>query len=483
MRTVFRIARRVFGSLRTREEIQDFTASINEWALQGEEDENRIEAMRKIIEVFTRNNTELNLSGLSLRSLPEKIWHLTSLEVLDLANNRLTSLSEEVVNLNSITRLNLYNNSLTTFPMAIFGSFGNQNLGVTIDIESNNFSMSMIRNLRARSRNTGVNFFISANELPRQNGGQSMRIIEVLNSIINKAKSEDQKENIRNFLGKEELAVFKKFLIECCTRTEGKNVKKDEMIEALFEIVAKMQESNVVKGKCISLAEIAFGDCGDRVALTFAYMQLPQNLSDREVKDFNKKELKNYAKDNFIIKFLNDKAEVKINEMRAQGEEPDEIENYLAYLQISDKLGLNLKAIQMLYQANVTEHDLNIAEAEFRSLNLNKKIAEYIYDDASIKAQHPDIKLIITAIANKDEFSSDFIEGESGQEYKERLGKLQESVKKLTVTKIENYLAGKFVVIAEPESDSEEEEVSPNTKVANPAVFNIGELRQSEVAL
>ena len=433
--------------------------------------------------------TRLNLANNQLSTLPEVIGNLTSLDKLYLGDNRFLTIPSEILNLRSLSELYLYgnqistlpieignltslnklylsDNQLTTIPDSILTSFRDLNQRVRIEASDNRFSPSEAERLGALVQGSGITLDISIHDRVQVSTQvEQAQTADILDKLINKPETEDKKQILREFLAKEELINFRRFLSECCTRTEGKHFKQ-EMMQALFEIVTKMQDSEVVKEKCKVLADTSFDTCGDRVTLAFAYMQLPHNLSDKEVKDFSRRELKDYAKDNFIISFLNEKAEIKIDEIKTNGGLLDEIETHLAYLQIAPDLGLELNAIQMLYQrcSNVSEADLSNAKEEFNSFDLNEKIAEYIYDDESIKAQHLDIKKLSGKISDQGKFSADSLKNETEQDYLTRIGNLQKLVKEEAISKIVNYLAGPnirtHVEISEydlePDSDSEE---------------------------
>src|SRR3989338_5707822 len=62
---------------------------------------------------------ELNVASNRLTSLPAEIGGLQALQRLNVYNNRLTSLPEEIGRLQSLQRLNVYNNRLTSLPAEI----------------------------------------------------------------------------------------------------------------------------------------------------------------------------------------------------------------------------------------------------------------------------------------------------------------------------------------------------------------------------
>lgn len=72
-----------------------------------------------IAEAKRTEATELDLSGLELRAVPETVWELTALQKLDLWGNQLTALPERVGELTALQRIDLSDNRLTTLPAAL----------------------------------------------------------------------------------------------------------------------------------------------------------------------------------------------------------------------------------------------------------------------------------------------------------------------------------------------------------------------------
>jgi Leucine-rich repeat (LRR) protein len=62
---------------------------------------------------------ELRITGMRLKAVPDVVWDLTELTVLDLSNNRLDSLSQGIGNLIHLERLILNRNYLLTLPVEI----------------------------------------------------------------------------------------------------------------------------------------------------------------------------------------------------------------------------------------------------------------------------------------------------------------------------------------------------------------------------
>jgi|GEM_PF-3344003 len=109
----------------TIQEVQDFAISLNPWLEEEGIDEDqktaRVEAVSRIVQAYQEDSTRLNLSGLSITSLPAEIGNLVKLTELDLSDNRLTTLPERIGDLTALTDLNLSLNQLTTLPESIGG--------------------------------------------------------------------------------------------------------------------------------------------------------------------------------------------------------------------------------------------------------------------------------------------------------------------------------------------------------------------------
>lgn len=85
--------------------LEEIREHLEKWARGSEQaaGENRVEAMRRIIDAYYKQSPaveQLDLSGLQLTSLPDLIFSFYKLAILDLRQNRLTSLPEELRALN-----------------------------------------------------------------------------------------------------------------------------------------------------------------------------------------------------------------------------------------------------------------------------------------------------------------------------------------------------------------------------------------------
>jgi hypothetical protein len=279
----------------------------------------------------------------------------------------------------------------------------------------------------------------------------------IIGKIIAKAPAGKRKE-LQDFLQSENLSdFFKEFLSEC-PRTRGWKNKEALMTQGLLNIVDQMSQNQALKTKCEILAETALGSCEDRVTLAFLQMQLAINLSGKELQNMSISEVYDYAKQESLMNFLTNKAEAKILQIedfkRGIGEAEasriikDEIEIYLAYLQIGQELGLKMQASDMLYQAcsHVSNEELQSAKQEFLAADQNQRIASHIYNDDYLK-QHVFVKSIIEEVGNRAEFNADSEQSENDLDavYLNRIKNLQQSFITTVISEISSEIEKAFV--------------------------------------
>ena len=77
------------------------------------------EVLSRINQAALKEASELDLSGLGLKSLPPQVGNLTNLTFLDLEHNELTALPSEIGYLTNLTGLGLAGNQLTRLPPEI----------------------------------------------------------------------------------------------------------------------------------------------------------------------------------------------------------------------------------------------------------------------------------------------------------------------------------------------------------------------------
>ncbi len=112
----------------------DFRTGLQAWVdlAPEEEAESRAKAMEEIINAKNQRSTSLSLRQLRLSSLPEEIWSLTSLKILDLGYNNIETLPAGFSNLAALEILNLSHNDqlkeiseeILSLPALIFLSLG-----------------------------------------------------------------------------------------------------------------------------------------------------------------------------------------------------------------------------------------------------------------------------------------------------------------------------------------------------------------------
>ena len=344
--------------------------------------------------------TLLNLVNIQLTTLPPEIGNLTALKWLFLRNNQLTTLPPEIGNLTALMELDLSNNQLTTLPHSLLAT----RIERYVNLENNLISPAEAGILNELTRENRVNLRISIHDHTQPTTPQAEALTAmVIDKIL---ATSSNKEELGAFFRSPDLKDFKMFLGKC-PHTEGWKSQEAEMIGCLLEIANKMSQSEAVKRRCETLAETAVGSCGDRVSLAFVQMQLALNLSDKEVKDMSPQEVYDYAKQESVIKFLSEKAKAKIAKIKTTGGALDEIETHLAYLQIGQELGLNLKANGMLYKrcSNVEDRDLESAKQEFLELDREFEIAKHIYEDKILR-KNTFVNEIIEKVAAREEFNT-----------------------------------------------------------------------------
>ena len=121
-----------------------------------------------------RSLKELSLSGNELSTLPEAIVNLTSLEKLDISYNKLTMIPERIGYLTSLQELNLKVNQLKTLPESIINLISLQKL----DLSHNRF-LTLPESLQHLSKLK--NLLISGNIFLNQMDRKTRIVIKLLN--------------------------------------------------------------------------------------------------------------------------------------------------------------------------------------------------------------------------------------------------------------------------------------------------------------
>jgi Leucine-rich repeat (LRR) protein len=444
----------IFRIMRARSEILERLKKVlNDWIIR-EEDEylpieinSRIEAKRRILECFKDNSDSLNLDGLDLTSLPNGIIaKLNHLRVLNLEGNQLTEIPAEIGKLKELIFLNLDGNELTQVPAEIWNltrlktlflkdnqltqipvEIGNLKELEHLHLEGNSlittlpdslFNPDRVPKLNLNLINTGIspdeelrlNTLIQNSRVELYIGAQQQDQ-DIAAKIIAKAPKK-RRESLKIFLEEStELESFKIFLGKCSEADGWRSnpANREKMTKALSRLVCAMSQNDALKERCEAIATQASESCGDRVTFYYAKMLLAQNNERIPIAEMNDIHLFNYARQEAVVKFLDEEATKRVTEIeKANDGRPflEEIETHLAYLQAAPRLGLKLPAIGMLYRnwSGVSEETLDIAVAEFNSQSIHL-IAEYIFNDEGGLRNHPAVDGLI-AEAREREFAS-----------------------------------------------------------------------------
>ncbi len=437
--------------LRRAEKYEEFEKVLNDWIIREEDEylpiekDSRIEAKRRILKCFKDNSNSLHLDELDLTSLPNGIiGKLNYLKILNLEGNQLTEIPAEIGKLPELIFLNLNDNELTQIPAEI----GNLKFLKTLLLEDNQLTeipakIGKLKNLEhlylegnslittlpdsfsnpervttlnLKLKNTGISLDeaqILQNSIQnsRVSYGDQRQNQDITAKIIAKT-SKRRREFLKNFLEEStELESFKIFLGKCSEADGWRSnpANREEMTNALSNLVDAMSQNDALKERCEAIATEASVSCGDRVTFYYAKMLLARNNGLIPIAEMNDIQLFNYARQEAVVKFLDEKATKKVTEIeRANNGNPyrEEIETHLAYLQAAPLLGVKLPAIGMPYHdlGFVSGTDLNTAVEEFYSQNTHL-IAKYIFNDEGGLRNHPAVDRLI-AEAREREFTS-----------------------------------------------------------------------------
>ncbi len=349
--------------------------------------------------------TELQLDNNELTSLPETFGNLVNLKHLRLEDNQLTSLPETLGNLVYLTELFLRKNQLETIPDSLF------NKRRYIDLEQNRVTQTEVGRLNQLARRSRVSLCVSVFE-PQQatnfTSNQHPQQNQVINLILNNCQNTEEKAALQNFLNSPEIGGgnFNRFLSECPKKAGWKKDHGASMSKSLYELVNKMKEDEVLKNRCLTIADQTFEDlnCGDRIAISYVNMLLASRITQKQISEMSESEFFEYAKQGTVISLLGKEADDKITTFRQRGGALDEIEVRLAYLQAAPRLGVNLPNSEMLYResSNVTNEELDGVVTEFNRCSLNRRIAEHIFKSEDLK-KFGEIEKVIKEESGKEE--------------------------------------------------------------------------------
>lgn len=103
---------------------QCFDKGLEQWVQEGASGEMRTIAKHRIIEAYTQQAEDLDLTSLHLKSLPDFLGSLMNLEELNLSDNRLASIPDSVSNITPLKRLDLSCNGFDRVPEIVFSLTG-----------------------------------------------------------------------------------------------------------------------------------------------------------------------------------------------------------------------------------------------------------------------------------------------------------------------------------------------------------------------
>lgn len=103
---------------------QFFDEGLEQWVQEGASGEMRTIAKHRIIEAYTQQAEDLDLSSLHLKSLPDFLGSLINLEELNLSDNRLASIPDSVSDITLLKRLDLSCNGFDRVPDIVFSLTG-----------------------------------------------------------------------------------------------------------------------------------------------------------------------------------------------------------------------------------------------------------------------------------------------------------------------------------------------------------------------
>ena len=426
--------------------------------------------MCRILRCKSEDGNTLDISGLNLTSIPKAIRFLTDLQVLNLEGNQLTQLPTEIGNMRNLETLLLRRNQLTTVPDSFF--LPNRSL----DIGNNQIIPSEMKRIVDLAAEKGVRLFkdfgqrrigslnrlqyplqIEASERERferlsvQISDLSAQISDlsdqdeyVISKIIEKAP-EEKRGDLKNFLENDPgLESFRKFLKKS-TETITWRVSKEKMIEQLYSLVDKMREDNVFKGTCELIADESFQTCVDRTSYSYLEMLLAQK-DLTPIAEMNESQFIEHARQGALIKFLEEQAVNKVNEIREanSGSYREEIEIHLGYHMLGlRRLGLDLPGgeIDMRYSQFVRQCWLDSAATEYESRK-NELTAAFMYEHNKLR-EYGIVDRIIRHFSDRAE---EFIVGEkeTSLQFRDRVEGAATQVRNSTTEALEAFVKGEW---------------------------------------
>ena len=313
---------------------------------------------------FIKRLTKLDISRNHLTSLPSEIGGLQALQELNVASNRLTSLPAEIGRLQALQRLDVsHNNILIRVPREIFDLPS----GCEIELEGVGLSEAVLARIRETCSAVGylgprISFSM---EHAQQAGPSGERSIEELLGDLFRLVNAEPKE-FSNLLNSsdENKCNLKMWLARLSITAdyekggESRKAFAGKVLKYLHEAEDDEQFREVFFNTIAGAAQ----SCGDRVALSILHVSTAFKLAAIDAKEISQvADL--LIKGVWPLQLLEEIARNKVPVLRCY----DEIEVYLGYpVMLQKKLGIPLDVEEMLYFrcSALTQKDLDEA-AEF----------------------------------------------------------------------------------------------------------------------
>lgn len=416
---------------------------------------------------------KLDLQDTGLKLIPKELFDIETLQDLDLSRNFLEEIPHQIGQLTSLTTLDICENKLTQIPESLFTA-DRGNAVLEIDAAQNKFSpeeLARFEVLKTQLQSISLYTEVIMDEFHQEEPPRDDHDLErtdpqvVLQTIMEQSAQNLSQEDQENLIASvANLKNFQDFLSLCSNTGAWKKggEKQKEFCDVLYEVLSLIKDDKGLANRVDIQTINPDESCGDLIASIFAKIQLtikfPQLLPQMyETRNF--KEILNFAKHHAFISFIRGKTHKILEKLEAEGGgelkiEPVEIE--LDFMQISNDLGIDFRAIDMRYASNVAKKDKNEAIAEYQGTRIintgseqnpvNVEITEgeyltykYMLNDSEF-AELPFVKEVLENQIKEEEKSAEDItaprDGESEQDYTTRMQELMQQREESLVLKL-----------------------------------------------